>query len=281
MNMRKTLVAAAIGGALSLPMAASAITIDGITFQAGAIFETIDLFESNANGGPILAPGDHLIGMGIVNRILAPDNTVLWQNGQNGRELTIYFHDYFAEDFSSTPLGPTGGLDVITFSGGVVEIYSDNTPNFSATGTLAAGIATATDGDLWLSLAGSPTGGVGGNSGDPITLTSTGIRLGGSPFSNAFNLTGTGLLDVTGGSTASYFDTNTFGCDAASGAPCPDDADKSFTSSGQLPVNPGASSWAFRGTGEVQDYAVIPEPGTLALVGAGLMGFVARRRKTA
>lgn len=277
MNVRKTALAAMVAGAFGLPAVGGAFEVDGITFAAGAIFETADLFESGVNGGPILNPGDELIGIGIVNRILDPANNVLWQNGDNGRELTIYFRNYLAETFSSTPVGASGGLDTITFSGGVLEIYSDAAEDFSAAGTLAQGIASATGGDLFLALAGSPTGGFG-PSGAPITLTSVGVRLSGDPFTNAFNLTGTGLLDVTGGDAASYFDTDQFGCGVVDGAPCPDLADKSFTSSGQLPIAPGGA-WAFRGTGEVQDYAV-PLPGTLALLGAGIagLGFGSRRK---
>nr|MBA4142480.1 PEP-CTERM sorting domain-containing protein [Nitrosospira sp.] len=91
-------------------------------------------------------------------------------------------------------------------------------------------------------------------------------------------ITGRGLLDVTGGSAASFFNTNTFGCVGANGAPCPDDADKSFTSSGQLGV---AGAWAARGTGEVQDVALIPEPATLALLGVGLAGMAFGTRRKA
>lgn len=282
MKLRKTMIAAAICGSV-FASAASAVTIDGITFSAGAILETIDLFEGARAGGPLVAPGQELIGIGIVNRILDAGNNVLWQNGDNGRELTVYFYNYIAETFNTASIPGVLGVDTIGFSGGVVEIRSDSTPDFSAAGTIAQGIASASDGNLFLSLTGSPTGGFGGLGG-AITLTSTGTRNGdaGAPFSFANNITGAGNLDVVGGAAASYFDTNTFGCSAAAPAPCPDDADKTFSSSGQIPVNPGLSAWAFRGTGEVQDFA-IPEPGTLALLGLGLaaIGGIARRRVAA
>jgi len=285
MALRKTVVAALVAGALGLPTAASAlITVNGITFTSGAIFETIDLFEGQLGGNGIIdAPGEQLVGVGIVNRIRDKDTlAVLWENGDNGRELTIYFHSYIAENLTVSP-----GVANIGFTGGVIEIRSDASQDFDASGTQASAIASASNGVLWLSLAGSPIGfnSSGGEfgllSGLPITLVSEATSL------VTGEVDGRGALDVTGGSTAAYFDTNTFNCTSAPDADpaaCPDPADKLFTSSGQLnPITPGVQPWGFFGTGEVQNFAVIPEPGTLALLGLGLAGLggLARRRALA
>ncbi len=287
MNIRKAALGAALASALSVPTLASAITVAGIHFQDGAIFETIDLFEAEAFGdgigddnGKIDQLGEKLVGIGQVNRIRANDiangNPILWQSGDNGMELTIYFYDYVAENFD-----PSGGADVkIGFTGGKVEIWAGAAGNFAPTTTQAGGIATATDGVLWLSLQGSPIGlealgssEYGSVSNTPITLRSVGPLASGS-------VGGLGNLDVTGGLAAGHFDTNTFNCTPGlPGSPCPNSADKVFTSSGQLGANPSAAGWAFFGTGEVQDFA-IPEPGSLALLGVSMagLGFGARRK---
>lgn len=289
MSLRKTFlyvaVAAALGGT-GAAIAGPTITIDGIVIPVGATFQTVNLFEGEDIAGPgnnngvIDQVGEKLLGIGRVSLILDISNNIIWQNGQNGRELTFYLYDFVAEDISVgvLPGAPPLATAQIGFTGGVVEIYSQAVGTFDPSGTQAAGVTSATAGNLFLTLAGSAVGGFGSVSGAPLTLTSLATNAtNGDPLLDSLNLSGQAFFDVTGGPAASNFDTNAFGCIAANGLPCPNSADVKLTSSGQLAV-PTLSAWGFRGTGEAASL-VIPEPGTLALLGVGLAGFGYRVRR--
>ncbi|MFZ6645806.1 PEP-CTERM sorting domain-containing protein [Undibacterium sp. TJN25] len=245
--LKKAIFGAATALVFSGAAFASPVNVDGVIWNAGADFTGINVTLTET----IDPSSGALSGFGVITSL----------NGQGassfcpGCQLTVQYSGYTPVSGGVLP-SPTGNGTQIAYQGGQINIFvhHDNDLNPNDPLSLNAG---NTGGDLWLTLEGHAINGV--------TLT-------GSNFFPSF-LFGSGLWDVTGGAGSAYLNTNTK----------QDGADFSFsntfTSFPGTPDTPSSPLFSV-GSGTFQGNS-IPEPGSMALVGLGLLAAGALRRRQA
>lgn len=172
-------------------------------------------------------------------------------------------------DFSVGAFGP---LQFAYATGGAINFYtsaSNYDPSVSSLNQ-AAVIASVTNLPLWLSL-----DFVAGVANDAAGLLATYT----SNYNNSASAgtgSGSGFLAVTGGAAAGAFNTNTLTTEAGNSA----DASFIMSISKPTPGDVGNNNWLGKTTGDISGYSV-PEPGSMALAGLGLLGLAGLRRRKA
>lgn len=265
--MKKTLLAAALTLGVSGVAQAALINVGGVVWDPDDILDftaTDTIFETVA--APVI--GSTVTGFGEIQSFNG-------ENDQNvfcpGCELTYTFSfDLVGFNDNNANLFLDSG-DELAFGNMSVSVFVDHG---GIPFSLAGGPASASDGVLFLSLAGHEVVSSNGLTGELFTTITGGILGTGSEGGN-----GIGLLDVTGGLAASNFDTNSFLAPGSTGANL--FADINFSSSFQPIPSGGVPPYILFGSNDFSGNT-IPEPGTIALMGLSLLGLggAMRRKRT-
>lgn len=271
--------------------------------------------ELNQTSGPVnLAVGDVFVGIINLQEITDANNITVWDN-PNGDQLT----GIFAQEITNISSGGSGIIvdlaptSVTTFNPVVgssfntglaanemFEIYLDagGSSPFTIGGTIADSIAAATNGVSWMTL---------GDADSPSTAyttfnetdnnTALGNPVAGEEYAwSDVTPFGTPLIDFAGQAFLGLSVLDYISDPSLIGVPLLNDptevrfnTDVEFYANSQLTINPdfvglaggGTSNWVFESNDPARVGAAIPEPGTVFLLGLGMLGisYLGRRRK--
>ncbi|MDX2367878.1 MAG: PEP-CTERM sorting domain-containing protein [Colwellia sp.] len=261
MSIKKVL----IGGAVALGMSTNAMALN----LGGVIFDPSSLFDWTSNSQLIedlLDPG--VDGVFDLPGAASADDVV---NTLNGFGKVTGINNTFQADFCPTceltyefggfkvaSVVASGTDTLLGFTGGWINFKVD-----SATAYNGDDKSSATDGASWLELTAHET--FSATHGLFTSINATLNSFGAGTDAGV----GAGLLDVSGGLAMANFDTDTQ----------TDGADLVFSTSFQpIPGGAQGDDLELFGTADFRGDS-IPEPSSIALIGLGLLGFSAARRR--